>query len=140
MLGPRALNRGLLARHMLLDRRPLPAEAAIEHLVGLQAQAPLAPYVGLWSRLADFDAAELSDAIVARRAVRTSLMRATIHLVTARDALVLVLLGHADRSRIIPAGRRIPLAPGNGAAMGQSWSMACSPGRGASPAPARRRP
>ncbi len=48
----------------------MPVEAALEHLVGLQAQAPLAPYVGLWSRLAGFDAAELADAIVDRRAVR----------------------------------------------------------------------
>jgi hypothetical protein len=89
VLGPRTLNRALLSRQMLLERRPLSAEAAIEHLVGLQAQAPLAPYVGLWSRLAGFEPTELSDAIMARRAVRTSLMRSTIHLVTARDALVL---------------------------------------------------
>jgi hypothetical protein len=87
MLGPRALNRALLARQSLLERRSMPVPVALEHLVGLQAQAPLAPYVALWSRLVDFDPAELSDAILERRAVRTSLMRATIHLVTARDAL-----------------------------------------------------
>jgi hypothetical protein len=87
MLGPRALDRALLARQSLLERQAMPAIEAIEHLVGLQAQAPLAPYVALWSRLVDFDPAELSNAIVERRAVRTSLMRATIHLVSARDAL-----------------------------------------------------
>ena len=89
MLGPRALNRALLARQSLLERRSMTAIAAIEHLVGLQAQAPLAPYVALWSRLVDFDPADLSKAIIERRAVRTSFMRATIHLVSARDALCL---------------------------------------------------
>jgi len=87
VLGPRALGRALLARQSLLERRSAAALDMVEHLVGLQAQAPLAPYVGLWSRLVDFDPAELSNAILERRAVRTSLMRATIHLVSARDAL-----------------------------------------------------
>jgi hypothetical protein len=61
----------------------------IEHLVGLQAQVPVDPYVGLWTRLQDFDPSELSDLLAERAAVRATLMRATIHLVTARDALFL---------------------------------------------------
>lgn len=77
MLGPRALNRALLARRMPLARDRMSALAAIEHLVGMQAQAPLAPYIGLWSRLDEFRPESLAAAIVERRAVRTSLMRAT---------------------------------------------------------------
>jgi Winged helix DNA-binding domain len=74
---------------MLLERRALSPLAALEHLVGMQAQEPQAPYIGLWTRLTPFDPAELSDLIAHRQAVRTSLMRSTIHLVTAEDCLTL---------------------------------------------------
>ena len=87
MLGPRALSRALLERQHLLRRVDRSAADEIEHLVGLQAQTPLSPYYALWARLRGFEPTELADMIIARQAVRMTLMRATIHLVTARDAL-----------------------------------------------------
>jgi Winged helix DNA-binding domain len=87
VLSRRSLNRALLARQLLLKRQRLPAASTIELLVGMQAQAPNLPYVGLWSRLQGFKHEELSQLVRTRRAVRISLMRNTIHLVTTRDAL-----------------------------------------------------
>ncbi|MFE7245535.1 DNA glycosylase AlkZ-like family protein, partial [Streptomyces sp. NPDC057580] len=82
VLERRALNRAFLARQLLLARRAMPAEEALEHLVGLQAQAPIPPYYGLWTRLEDFRPAELAGLLTERRAVRIALMRGTVHLVT----------------------------------------------------------
>ncbi|QMV42507.1 winged helix DNA-binding domain-containing protein [Cohnella cholangitidis] len=89
ILTKRALNRALLERQMLIRRNQMPALEALEHLVGLQAQAPNPPYIGLWARLANFDHAELSRLIQSRQAVRIALMRSTIHLVSSRDCLML---------------------------------------------------
>ena len=55
VLTQRGLNRALLARQMLLVRARMPIEPAVSHLVGLQAQRPDPPHVGLWSRIAGLD-------------------------------------------------------------------------------------
>jgi hypothetical protein len=81
----RALNRATLARQMLLAREPIAVTAAIERLVGLQAQLPRPPFIGLWSRVAGFRRADLVDRIERREVVRATMMRGTLHLATARD-------------------------------------------------------
>ncbi|WP_250034359.1 winged helix DNA-binding domain-containing protein [Paractinoplanes maris] len=87
VLSDRALNRALMTRQLLDRRRVRPAVEAVEHLIGLQAQEPQEPYVGLWSRLEGFQPAELVEALESRQVVRTLLMRRTMHLVTAADCL-----------------------------------------------------
>jgi hypothetical protein len=84
-LSQRALNRATLDRQLLLRRHPLPARQAVRHLAGLQAQAPLAPHLGLWTRLSGFTPDDLSTLLTERKVVRAPIMRATVHAVDAAD-------------------------------------------------------
>ena len=89
MLTRRALNRTLLLRQHLLQRTTMPALQMVEHLVGLQAQDNLPPYLSLAARIDGFDPEELSGALARREAVRLLTLRGTIHVLTPDDALAL---------------------------------------------------
>jgi hypothetical protein len=109
VLTARALNRALLARQLLLHRARLPVLRALEHLAGLQAQIPNAPYIGLWTRLRGFRPEALSDLIRERRAVRGALMRGTLHLTTTRDYLAWRPLVQPVLERALNGNFRRPL-------------------------------
>jgi len=89
VLGVRDLNRTLLLRQHLLERTTAPALEMVDHLVGLQAQENLPPYLSLAARIQGFDPHELSDALESRQAVRFLTMRGTIQVLTPTDALTL---------------------------------------------------
>lgn len=83
----RQLNRATLARQMLLERADMDIVAAVEWLLGLQAQQTHDPYIGLWSRLNDFNHAALTALIVDRTLNRATTMRGTLHLHSAGDLI-----------------------------------------------------
>lgn len=85
ILTQRALNRALLARQLLLDRSPLGLIEVMERMGGIQTQYAPAGYIGLWSRMRDFDRSMLTRALEERRAIQATMMRATIHIVSAAD-------------------------------------------------------
>lgn len=109
VLPQRELNRALLARQWLLKRQKASPLAAVEHLVGLQAQGPNLAYVALWTRLTKFAHDDLSQLIVDRKVVRIALMRSTIHLVTAADCLAVrpILQTTMIRAMMGPHGKRL---------------------------------
>ncbi len=111
VVSTRALNRALLDRQLLLERSDATPTAVLEQLVGMQAQDPNAPYVGLWTRIDGFEPEALSTLIEERAAVRIALMRGTLHLVTASDCLWLRALTQPVLERAFwvgsPYGRRL---------------------------------
>jgi Winged helix DNA-binding domain len=85
VLTLRDLNRTLLLRQLLLRRERLPVARALERVAALQAQWAPAPYMALWARLDGFERQVLERALVRGSVVKALLMRATMHLVSARD-------------------------------------------------------
>jgi hypothetical protein len=99
VLTTRELNRATLARQLLLERKRLPPLQAVERLVGLQAQWPQAPYVGLWTRLAGFRREQLERLLLRGDVVKATVMRGTLHLVSRRDYALLWELLHEKMFR-----------------------------------------
>jgi hypothetical protein len=91
VLNQRQLNRAVLARQGLLERRAVPLPAALDAMGTLQAQYAPSMYVGLWSRVADLERDALTEALHERTVIQGTLMRATIHLVSRADYWPLAL-------------------------------------------------
>lgn len=85
ILSRRDLNRALLARQLLLERQSLPVMDAVTQLVALQSQIPNPPYIGLWTRLTDFQRDNLTRLMDERQIIRAAFLRSTLHLVTRDD-------------------------------------------------------
>ena len=139
LLRTRQLNRTLLERQLLLRRSSLSPVEAVAHLAGMQCQEPPAPLYGLWSRLEGFEAAELVRLLEAHAVLRTTLMRATLHLTTAEDCLAwrpmhqamlekrfagsgfMKQLDGLDLAEVVEAGRAILAeTPGTTATLGRA--------------------
>jgi len=106
VLGIRALNRATLDRQLLLRRADLSVKAAVEHLLGLQAQNVKPPYYALAARLDGFTPEELSGLMADREVVRIVTMRSTIHTHTAEDCLTLRPLVQPARDRELTTFRK----------------------------------
>jgi hypothetical protein len=102
----RELNRALLARQLLLQRADVALPAALERMGCLQAQYAPSMYIGLWSRIVGFRRDDLTRALENRDVVQGTLMRVTIHLVSAADYWPLALaVRDARRSLWLRASR-----------------------------------
>lgn len=112
-LTARKLNRTLLQRQHLLERVELSPHSMAAHLLGLQAQESLSPYLSLHARLSPFDPYAVSRALEDRSLVRLLTMRGTIHLLTAEDALELrpwtqpvIERGQRNHDEVVPQFHR----------------------------------
>src|SRR5688500_6985858 len=85
LLTRRRINRATLARQMLLQRERIPVVEAVDRLCGMQAQEPRPPFPGLWTRLLGFCRQDLHGALHDRTIVRGTLMRGTLHMMSAAD-------------------------------------------------------
>ena len=104
----RELNRATLARQLLLQRKRLSATAVIERLVGMQAQWPPSPYVGIWTRTTSFRREALERELAGGAVVKATVMRQTLHLVTRRDyGLIRAALSETNHYDKSPDAERV---------------------------------
>jgi hypothetical protein len=107
VLSEGELNRAVLGRQLLLERSRLSLPKALERVGGIQAQYAPSMYVGLWSRLEEFEREALTRSLERRSVVQATLMRATIHLVSNADYWPFeVAVRKGRRDRWLAAGRR----------------------------------
>jgi hypothetical protein len=119
VLTLRELSRATLARQLLLERKRLSPTAVIERLVGMQAQWPPAPYVGIWTRTTSFRRERLERELASAAVVKAAVMRQTLHLVTRRDyALLRAAMSETNfpwqmpvAERLAPSVRALAAAP-----------------------------
>jgi Winged helix DNA-binding domain len=115
VLTLRELNRAVLARQLLLERKRVSPVALIERLVGMQAQWPPAPYIGIWTRTTGFKRRTLERELAKGSVVKATVMRQTLHLVTPRDyALIRAAMSETNfpwesalAKRLAPAVRKL---------------------------------
>jgi winged helix DNA-binding protein len=118
VLTVRELNRAVLARQLLLERKRLTPAALIERLVGLQAQWPSSPYIGVWTRTTSFRRESLERLLAHGEVVKATVMRQTLHLVTPRDyALIRAAMSETNfpweselAGRLAPSVRKLAAA------------------------------
>ncbi len=108
VLTQRELNRATLARQLLLERKRLAPAAVVERLVGMQAQWPPAPYVGVWTRVTSFRRETLERLLAHGAVVKSNVMRQTLHLVTRRDyALIRAALSETNYPEQTEVAKRL---------------------------------
>jgi winged helix DNA-binding protein len=118
VLTRRELNRATLARQLLLERKHRSPTEVIEHLMGMQAQWPPAPYVGVWTRTTSFRPASLERELARGTVLKATVMQQTLHLVTRRDyALVRAAMSETNvpwesalAKRLAPSVRELAAA------------------------------
>jgi DNA glycosylase AlkZ-like len=97
VLTQRELNRALLARQLLLERKRVPLPRAVERMGCVQSQYAPSTYVGLWSRVARLERDAVTRALERRTLIQGTLMRNTIHVVSRRDYWPLVIAIREER-------------------------------------------